>query len=194
MRKILIVIMVCITLFANDNEMLKYKIINNKDWQVNAYDSQWAKKITMPEGCDNNSWENKIHQVITISSNIMMENPNTWLNEKYLGFINSRCSLIGTYTLRNTTKEDFDKIVDSFYFKESNISQIEKDTILVNIKQKEQNEFIIRSIFVAILIIVLFRIIQSLSSPKPKLPKGRKTNSRKFFWWLAIWGQQNDRN
>lgn len=109
MKRLLIVfILLCGALFAST---IRLEQMEN-DWQLSPYSSDWAQRIVQPEKCGGKGWDNKVLDVITISTNVMKEKPNVWLNGKYLEFVNSRCSLDGTYTLRDTTKEDFDKLVN----------------------------------------------------------------------------------
>ncbi|MFY4797058.1 hypothetical protein ACOTVS_11075 [Aliarcobacter butzleri] len=101
---------------------MRDKIMNKDDWQLNPYSSEWAKRITQPESCKGKGGIHaKIQDVITISTNVIRERPDVWLNGKYLEFVNSKCSLIGTYTLRDTTKAHFDSTVnDHFKVKNNN--------------------------------------------------------------------------
>lgn len=116
MNKLMITIIFSLSLFANmnENEINRNKIIDNNDWQLNPYSSEWAKRVIQPKNCDNKgSWDTKIGEIITISSNVMKKNPDIWLKGKYLEFINSQCSLWKFFTLRNTSAEDFEKSVDN---------------------------------------------------------------------------------
>lgn len=112
MKKLFIVsVLLCEVLFADIYRLEQIKNKIESDWQLNPYSTDWARKITQPKEC-NGGWDNKVLDVITISTNIMKEKPDVWLQGKYLEFINSKCSLTSIYTLRNTTKSDFDKLVN----------------------------------------------------------------------------------
>ncbi|QKF59206.1 hypothetical protein [Aliarcobacter lanthieri] len=101
---------------------MRDKIINkNDDWQKNPYSSEWAKRITHPENCrGKGAWDTKIHDVMTISTNVMGERPDVWLNGKYLEFVNSQCSLSGVYSIRGSTKKSFEQVVDRYFYEKEN--------------------------------------------------------------------------
>jgi hypothetical protein len=195
MNKLMIAIIFSLSLFADTDtrELHRNKIINKNDWQLNPYSSEWAKKITQPENCGNKgSLDKKIFDVMTISTNVMQERPDVWLNGKYLEFVNNRCSLSGTYTLRDTTKKDFEKQVDKYFYTNSKeLTQSQKDYFLKNIKIEEQNSYIINIILIITVMFVIFRIYQSLKEPKSRIPRKNKSNFSRFFWWWSIWGPKD---
>ncbi|MEV9477559.1 hypothetical protein [Aliarcobacter butzleri] len=188
--------------FANTNyselneqsrEQMRDKITNKNDWQKNPYSSEWAKRITQPENCKGKgSWDGKIHDVITISTNVMEERPDVWLNGKYLEFVNNRCSLSGTYTLRDTTKEDFERIVDRNNHK---LSQEDKDISLQRIKKEEKNSYMIKILFAMIIAVIIFRLFQSIRESRKKLPtKAKSSRFWQLFFLLSIWDNNNDKH
>ena len=112
MKKIFILftIFTSIAFGGSDKTIVKY---DPNSWQNGHFleRTEWGKKVTQSENCQL-SKEGKLYQIHSIGLNVMKEDPAIWLNGKYLEFINSRCNLKETYTIRGTTKEDFDKLVN----------------------------------------------------------------------------------
>lgn len=158
------------------------------DWVLqNPAGQEWTKNVTSPEGCKEDT-SGKIRDIITIGTNVMHEDPAIWLNGKYLEFVNGRCSLSGTYTLRDTSKEDFDKLV--------NKNTLSRDEILkreaIYEKQRKQDDKF--NIIIGILFLLSI-VAWFLRSDKPKdIPIPNKKKSSRFwrlFWWWAIWDSTN---
>jgi len=96
-------------------------IETHSDWVLqNPREQEWTKNVTSPEGCKEDT-SGKIRDIVTIGTNVMSEDPAIWLTEKYLEFVNSRCSL---YNFINTTPKSFEKTVDSYFDEKENGNSI----------------------------------------------------------------------
>ena len=166
-------------------------IETHSDWALqNPRAQEWTKNVTSPKGCKEDT-SGKIRDIVTIGTNVMSEDPAIWLTEKYLEFVNSRCSLTGTYILRDTTKEDFEKLVKGASV--SNEEVLKRESFFEEQKKQDDKLNLIIGIVISILIIGLF-----LRNDKPKkiLLKKKEKSSRFWglFWWWAIWDSINNNN
>ena len=166
-------------------------IETHSDWVLqNPREQEWTKNVTSPEGCKEDT-SGKIRDIVTIGTNVMHEDPAIWLTGKYLEFVNSRCSLTGTYILRDTTKEDFEKLVKGASV--SNEEVFKRESFFEEQKKQDDKLNLIIGIVISILIIGLF-----LRNDKPKkiLLKKKEKSSRFWglFWWWAIWDSINNNN
>ena len=81
---------------------------------------EWGKVVTMPDNCKN-GLDNKLYDIMAISTNVLNQHPKDWLNGKYLEFVNSQCSL---YNFINTTPKSLEKTVDSYFDEKENGNSI----------------------------------------------------------------------
>ena len=118
---------------------------------------------------------------MTISTNILNQHPKDWLNGKYLEFVNSRCSLVGTYTLIDTTKEDFNKLVY-----QSHIELPKEQKIFFCLKKlRRKKQFLCFQILLYIMIpVILFRLYQRDKEPRREFPRIDKP----FSFWSVFFG------
>ena len=186
----------------NENEIVGYTQNNipitkaDMKWRVTmnslsaSNSKEWGKVVTMPDNCKS-GLDNKLYDIMAISTNILNQHPKDWLNGKYLEFVNSRCSLTGTYILRDTTKEDFEKLVKGASV--SNEEVFKRESFFEEQKKQDDKLNLIIGIVISILIIGLF-----LRNDKPKkiLLKKKEKSSRFWglFWWWAIWDSINNNN
>ncbi|WP_418187501.1 hypothetical protein ACNSOP_03600 [Aliarcobacter lanthieri] len=122
---------------------------------------EWAKHVTLTADCKKDNISGKIKDIVTIGTNVIGEDPAIWLTGKYLEFVNSQCSLSQTYSLRDTTKEDFDKIVDEYLLSKrpTQISKQEQENLLKYWKEdieRSATSDIIWGWIVPILAVILF--------------------------------------
>jgi len=130
----------------NENEIVGYTQNNipitkaDMKWRVTmnslsaSNSKEWGKVVTMPDNCKS-GLDNKLYDIMAVSTNILNQHPKDWLNGKYLEFVNSKCSLVGTYTLRDTTKEDFNKLV---YQSHIELPKEQKDVLSLMCKALEE--------------------------------------------------------
>ena len=187
----------------NENEIVGYLGNNlpitkaDMKWRVTmnslsaSNSKEWGKVVTMPDNCKS-GLDNKLYDIMAISTNILNQHPKDWLNGKYLEFVNSKCSLVGTYTLRDTTKEDFDKLV---YQSHIELPKEQKDFLLKTIKQEENNSYVFQILLYIMIPVILFRLYQRDKEPRREFPRIDKPFSfwSVFFWW-SIWDNQNDKH
>lgn len=173
-----------------DNEALKNKRTSSSNWGVNPYSSEWAKRINLPSDCPKtDSVEEKVYAVSVLSTSVMLEDPNIWLNGKYLEFINKKCNLKGFYSLNSTDRENFEKIVDSSLEKPNSA---QKDFLVKSMKTEEKNSNVINFIIAFIALIVVYRILSDIKKPRNKLPKQpKKSNFWRTFYMWGIWDINN---
>ena len=183
----------------NENEIVGYTQNNlpitkaDMKWRVTmnslsaSNSKEWGKVVTMPDNCKS-GLDNKLYDIMTISTNVLNQHPKDWLNGKYLEFVNSKCSLVGTYTLRDTTKEDFDKLVNKNFPSKEEI--LERKAFYEQ-EMKQENNF--NTIFGVILLILILGWFIRNDKPKPISILEKKKPSRfwRFFWWWAIWDSTN---
>lgn len=148
--------------------------------------NEWEKSVVMPKGCES-ELDNKLRDIMAISENILNKHPKDWLNGKYLEFINSKCYLSRIIDLRETTTEDFEKIVEK--------SIAKKEALLRKMKDEERNSSFINAILIILIPVIIFRLYQRDKEPRKKLPRKEKLSPfwSAFFWW-SMWDNQNDKH
>lgn len=120
-RLIFFVMVLCSTVFSAENIQIAWQ----NDWKEvgthGNYRAEWTKKIMMPEGC-NKGVEQRLDEIVLVSTNVLNKKPTDWLNGKYFEYVNTSCDIWDS--LRGTP-EDFEKIVDQS-LKSSELGEKEK--------------------------------------------------------------------
>ena len=182
----------------NENEIVGYLGNNlpitkaDMKWRVTmnslsaSNSKEWGKVVTMPDNCKS-GLDNKLYDIMAISTNILNQHPKDWLNGKYLEFINSKCYLSRIIDLRETTTEDFEKIVEK--------SIAKKEALLRKMKDEERNSSFINALLIILIPVIIFRLYQRDKEPRKKLPRKEKLSPfwSAFFWW-SMWDNQNDKH
>lgn len=148
--------------------------------------NEWEKSVVMPKGCES-ELNSKLRDIRIISESIFNKHPKDWLNGKYLEFINSKCYLSRIIDLRETTTEDFEKIVEK--------SIAKKEALLRKMKDEERNSSFINALLIILIPVIIFRLYQRDKEPRKKLPRKEKLSPfwSAFFWW-SMWDNQNDKH
>lgn len=182
----------------NENEIVGYTQNNipitkaDIKWRVTmnslsaSNSKEWGQVVTMPDNCKS-GLDNKLYDIMAISTNILNQHPKDWLNGKYLEFINSKCYLSRIIDLRETTTEDFEKIVEK--------SIAKKEALLRKMKDEERNSSFINALLIILIPVIIFRLYQRDKEPRKKLPRKEKLSPfwSAFFWW-SMWDNQNDKH
>ena len=188
MKKIFILFTIFTSIAFGDSDKTIVKYDSNS-WQNGHFleRTEWAKKVTQSENCKL-SKEGKLYQIHSIGLNVMKEDPAIWLNGKYLEFINSRCNLKETYTIRGTTKEDFDKLVNKHTPSEDEI--LKRVEVYQEQEKQESKLNILIGILFSILIVGWF-LKYDKSKDIPTSGKKKSPFFWRFFWWCAFWDTTN---
>lgn len=113
-RLILLIIILITTLFSADNSVIDWKNDLNEIGTHGHYRADWTKKVITPKGCTKGE-EQRLDQIVLVSTNILNKKPSEWLSGKYLSYVNSSCDI--WTSLRGTPKE-FEETVDSYFKKD----------------------------------------------------------------------------
>ncbi len=112
MKKTIFFIIVLITaVFSADNSVIFWKNDLKEIGTHGHYKAEWTKKVTTPKGCTKGE-EQRLDEIVLVSTNILDKKPSEWLDGKYLAYVNNSCNIWSS--LRGTPKE-FENTVDNYF-------------------------------------------------------------------------------